>query len=297
MVSNNAYICHLFLSHKISLYMNIIQSIIIAIVEGITEFLPISSTGHMIIAQKLLGVPPSEFVNLFTVNIQFGAILSVVVLYWKKFVEPVKSRAIEGPWLKRFSHRYDFYLKLLVATLPAAFFGLILNKYINILLGSVVVVSVSLVLGGIVLLFVDKWFINPSADQQITYPSALKIGFFQVISMIPGVSRAAATIIGGLSQKLTRKNAAEFSFFLAVPTMLGASVLELAKTYRAITPENLKILILGNVIAFIVALIAIKGFISFLTKHGFKVFGYYRIVLGLTILILLLLGIDLNMLG
>jgi undecaprenyl-diphosphatase len=275
--------------------MNTIQSIIIAIVEGITEFLPISSTGHMIIAQKLLGVEGSEFVNLFTVNIQLGAILSVVVLYWKKFVEPIKTSAVAGSGWKRFNHRFDFYLKLLVAFLPALFFGLLLNDYINTLLESVVVVAISMVLGGIVLLFVDNWFKKPADNQEISYPKALKIGFFQVISMIPGVSRAAATIIGGLTQKLTRKNAAEFSFFLAVPTMIAASVFEMFKTYHTITADNIRLLLIGNAVAFVVAMLAIKGFISFLTKHGFKVFGYYRIIVGLVILILLLLGIDLNM--
>jgi undecaprenyl-diphosphatase len=277
--------------------MNTVQSIIIAVVEGITEFLPISSTGHMIIAQKLLGVESSDFVNLFTVNIQFGAILSVVVLYWRKFLEPLNLEPVQGSWWKRINRRFDFYLKLLVAFLPAAVFGLALNEYINTLLESVVVVAVSLVLGGIVLLFVDNWFNEPAENQEMSYLKALKIGFFQVISMIPGVSRAAATIIGGLSQKLTRKNAAEFSFFLAVPTMLAASVLEMYKTYHAINPANIKLLLLGNAIAFVVAMMAIKGFISFLTKHGFRVFGYYRIVVGMVILILLVLGIDLNMVG
>jgi len=275
--------------------MNTIQSIIIAIVEGITEFLPVSSTGHMIIAQKLLGVQPGEFANLFTVNIQFGAILSVVLLYWKKFVKPLQSDSIQGSWWQRFSHRFDFYLKLLLAFLPAAFFGLVFNNYINTLLESVVVVAVSLVIGGIVLIFVDNWFNHPSESQEIDYPKALKIGYFQVISMIPGVSRAAATIIGGLAQKLTRKNAAEFSFFLAVPTMLAASVLQLCKSYQVITPGNLKLLLIGNFVAFVVAMIAIKGFISFLTRYGFKVFGYYRIIVGMVILIMLALGIDLNM--
>jgi len=164
--------------------MTTIQSVIIAIVEGITEFLPISSTGHMIIAQKLLGVESSDFVNLFTVNIQFGAILSVVVLYWKKFMEPVNPEPVIGSWLVRISHRFDFYLKLLVAFLPAAVFGLALNEYINTLLESVVVVSISLVLGGIILLFVDNWFKKPADSQEVTYARALKIGFFQVISII-----------------------------------------------------------------------------------------------------------------
>lgn len=294
---NIVYICRLTLTKDYLSSMNTIQSIIIAIVEGITEFLPISSTGHMIIAQKLLGVESSEFVNLFTVNIQLGAILSVVVLYWKKFMDPLKSKTTEGSRWKRFSHRFDFYLKLLVAFLPAAFFGLLFNGYINVLLESVVVVAISLVLGGIILLFVDNWFRKPAEDQNIDYPKALKIGFFQVISMIPGVSRAAATIIGGLSQKLSRKNAAEFSFFLAVPTMLAASALEMFKTYQSITLDNVRLLLVGNVVAFIVALLAIKGFISFLTRHGFRVFGYYRIVIGLVILVLLALGIDLNMVG
>jgi len=275
--------------------MNTFQSIIISIVEGITEFLPISSTGHMIITQKLLGVQSSEFVRLFTINIQLGAILSVVVLYWKKFVDPINTGTIEGSWWKKFSHRFDFYLKLLVAFLPAAFFGLLFNDYINTLLENVVVVAISLVLGGIVLLFVDNWFKKPAENQAINYPKALKIGCFQLISMIPGASRAAATIIGGLSQKLTRKNAAEFSFFLAVPTMLAASALEMYKNYHAITAENIRLLLIGNAVAFIVAMLAIKGFIAFLTKHGFRVFGYYRIIVGLVILILLALGIDLNM--
>jgi len=277
--------------------MNIIQSIIIAIVEGITEFLPVSSTGHMIIAQKLLGIEPNEFANLFTVCIQFGAILSVVVLYWRKFFEPLQGRSIQGSWVKRFTHRFDFYLKLLVAVLPAALFGIIFIEYINMLLENVLVVAVSLVLGGIILLFVDNWFKNPSPDQELSYSKSLKIGFFQVISMIPGVSRAAATIIGGLSQKLNRKNAAEFSFFLAVPTMFAASAFELYKNYQTISMENIVLLILGSIVAFFVAMLAIKGFISFLTKHGFKMFGYYRIIIGLIIILMLALGIDLNMVG
>ncbi len=277
--------------------MTIFQSIIIAIVEGITEFLPISSTGHMIITQKILGVESSEFVNLFTVNIQFGAILSVVVLYWRKFLEPIRRVENTESGVRGLIKKFDFYLKLLVAFLPAAFFGLLFNDYINTLLESVTVVAISLVLGGIVLLFVDNWFKKTDPDQTVTYPKALKIGFFQVISMIPGVSRAAATIIGGLTQKLTRKNAAEFSFFLAVPTMLAASALELFKTYGSIHADNLKLLLLGNAVAFVVALLAIKGFIAFLTRHGFRVFGYYRIVVGVVILVLLWMGYDLNITG
>jgi undecaprenyl-diphosphatase len=275
--------------------MNIVQSVIVAVVEGITEFLPVSSTGHMIITQKLLGVENTDFVKLFTINIQLGAILSVVVLYWKKFLEPLKKGVVEGTLARRLIYRFDFYLKLIVAVIPAAFVGLLFIEYIYVLLESVVVVAISLVLGGIVLLFVDKWFNRIPEDQEITYPKAIKIGIFQIISMIPGVSRSAATIIGGLTQGLSRKNAAEFSFFLAVPTMLAATVLEIYKTSDSITAENIGILLLGNVVAFIVALLAIKGFIAYLTKHGFRLFGYYRILVGVVILILMMLGIDLNM--
>jgi undecaprenyl-diphosphatase len=278
--------------------MDYIQAIIIAIVEGITEFLPISSTGHMIITQKLLGIESTEFVKLFTVNIQLGAILSVIILYWKKFIDPIsKTQTNNLTGLKKFEVKFDFYLKLLVAFIPAAFFGLLLKHYIDAMLESVLVVAISLVLGGIILLFVDKWFKNTTEDQEVSYAKALKIGLFQVISMIPGVSRSGATIIGGLSQKLNRKNAAEFSFFLAVPTMAAATALELLQTYKSINSDNIKVLLVGNIVAFVVAMIAIKGFISYLTKHGFKVFGYYRIAVGLIILILLACGVDLSIVG
>jgi undecaprenyl-diphosphatase len=260
--------------------MNILHAIIIAIVEGITEFLPVSSTGHMIITQKLLGIEPDSFVKLFTVNIQFGAILSVIILYWKRFFQT-----------------FDFYLKLFVAFLPAAIIGFLLSDYIDKMLESVLVVAISLVLGGIFLLFIDSWFEKPSENQKISFTKALIIGFFQVIAMIPGVSRSAATIIGGLTQKLTRKNATEFSFFLAVPTMFAATAYEMLKSYKSIQPQHINVLIIGNIVAFLVAMLAIKGLISFLTKHGFKVFGYYRIILGTIILILLAMGIDLNIAG
>lgn len=257
--------------------MTWLEAFILAVVEGITEFLPVSSTGHMILAEGILGMKSNEFIQAFIVNIQFGAILSVVVLYWKRFFQTMK-----------------FYYKLFIAFLPAAVFGLLLSDYIDMLLESIYVVALMLVLGGIVLLFIDKWFNNENEDQEITYPKALKIGFFQVIAMIPGVSRSAATIIGGMTQKLNRKTAAEFSFFLAVPTMFAASAYKLLKNYEAISVDNIDILIFGNVIAFIVALIAIKSFISFLTKHGFKVFGWYRIIVGLTILLLYVFGVDLT---
>jgi undecaprenyl-diphosphatase len=279
--------------------MTYLQAIIIAIVEGLTEFLPVSSTGHMIITQKLLGMESTDFVKLFTVAIQLGAIISVVILYWKKFVSPltVAPASKEVSFYKRFEHAFNFYLKLIVAFIPAAFFGLLFKSYIDKMLESVVVVAISLVLGGIILLFVDKWFNKPAENQEISYGKAFKIGFFQVISMIPGVSRSAATIIGGLTQKLNRKNAAEFSFFLAVPTMAAATGLELLDTYKAINSDNLMILLVGNLVAFIVAMLAIKGFIGFLTKFGFKAFGWYRIVVGLTILIMLWAGYSLNMVG
>jgi len=257
--------------------MDIFQAIILAIVEGITEFLPVSSTGHMIIAQKLLDIGSDSFVKLFTVNIQFGAILSVIILYWKRFFQT-----------------FDFYKKLFVAFLPAAILGFLLSGYIEKMLESVLVVAISLVVGGVILLFVDSWFNKPSEDQKISFTKAIIIGLFQVIAMIPGVSRSAATIIGGLTQKLTRRNATEFSFFLAVPTMFAASAYEMVKSYKIIQPQHVKLLLIGNVVAFLVAMLAIKGFISFLAKYGFKVFGYYRIIIGAIILVLLATGIDLN---
>jgi len=253
------------------------EALILAIVEGITEFLPVSSTGHMILAEGIMGMKSNDFVQAFIINIQFGAILSVVVLYWKRFFQTMK-----------------FYYKLFIAFIPAAVFGLLLSDYIDMLLENVIVVAVMLILGGIVLVFVDKWFENRVHNDEITYPKALKIGFFQVIAMIPGVSRSAATIIGGMTQNLSRQAAAEFSFFLAVPTMLAASGYKLWKNSSAITTDNIDILIFGNVVAFIVALIAIKSFIAFLTKYGFKMFGYYRIVVGVVILLLLGMGYQLE---
>lgn len=292
--------------------LNLFQTIIIAIVEGLTEYLPVSSTGHMIIAQHLLGVPSSEFVKAFTVIIQFGAILSVIVLYWKRFfrlnpckifdAEAVIGKTGASKWVvygKRFLYKYDFYWKLLIAFIPAAFFGLLFSDYIDMMLESVGVVAVMLVIGGIVMLFVDKWFARVSADQTITKKRAFKIGLFQCIAMIPGVSRSMATIVGGMAQKLTRKNAAEFSFFLAVPTMFAATAYKLVKLVDSengvqILRENMTTLIVGNVVAFVVALLAIKFFISFVTKYGFKAFGYYRIIVGGVIIVMMLLGYELE---
>jgi undecaprenyl-diphosphatase len=260
--------------------VSILEAIVIAIVEGLTEFLPISSTGHMIIAQHLLGVENSDFVKAFTINIQFGAILSVVVLFFKRFFQS-----------------FDFYFKLFIGFLPAAVIGFLLNDAIDALLENVTVVACSLLLGGILLLFVDRWF-RDNHKQGVTYRSAFLVGCAQCIAMIPGVSRSAATIIGGMAQGWTRQHAAEFSFFLAVPTMFGASAYKLLKGYKE-TPEifhsdNIQLLLIGNVVAFVVAMMAIKFFIGYLSRKGFRVFGWYRIALGLALLLLIAAGVQLQ---
>ncbi len=264
--------------------MTYIQAIILAIIEGLTEFLPVSSTGHMIIGSSIMGIQESNFVKMFTVAIQFGAILSVVVLYFKRFFKS-----------------FDFYLKLLTAFIPAAIFGVIFSDKIDAMLESPLTVAISLVAGGIVLLFIDQLFKNPKIDEgeETPYKSALVIGLFQCIAMIPGVSRSAATIIGGMTQRLSRKAAAEFSFFLAVPTMFAATAKKMYDFYKEsganFTGEEIKLLAAGNLVAFLVAMAAIKFFISFLTKHGFKIFGLYRIIVGGIIIILLLAGQSLKM--
>ncbi len=293
--------------------MSLFETIIIAIVEGLTEYLPVSSTGHMIIAQKLLNVESTEFVKAFTIIIQFGAILSVIVLYWKRFFKLNEIRIFDKNsvggltkcarskvYFQRFLYKYDFYWKLVIAFIPAMILGLLFNDLIDKMLESVMVVAVMLVLGGILMLFVDKWFNHPSENQTMDWKRALKIGFFQCISMIPGVSRSMATIVGGMTTKLTRKNAAEFSFFLAVPTMAGASGLKMVKMLTEpggmdMLRENAITLIIGCVVAFIVAMAAIRFFIDFLTKYGFKAFGYYRIIVGTVIIGLLLAGMNLSM--
>ena len=276
------------------------ETIIIAIIEGLTEFLPVSSTGHMIITQNILGVESTEFVKAFTFIIQFGAILSVVVLYWKRFFQLNHTPAPEGATpLKKFLHKYDFYWKLLVAFIPAAVLGLLFSDMIDAMLESVVVVAVTLILGGVFMLFCDRIFNKGSEKTELTEKRAFWIGLFQCISMIPGVSRSMATIVGGMAQKLTRKAAAEFSFFLAVPTMFAATLFKMLKLFMdpagmEIITNNLGTLILGNVVAFIVAMLAIKFFISFVTKYGFKAFGWYRIVVGGAILLMLLTGHNLT---
>jgi len=262
--------------------MSVFEAVLLAIVEGLTEFLPVSSTGHMIITSSLMGIASDPFTKTFTVAIQLGAILAVIVLYWKRFFQSL-----------------EFYFKLLVAFLPAALIGFLLNDYIDRLLERVEVVACMLIIGGVIFLFIDKLFEKTeiTGSSEVSYPSALKIGLFQCIAMIPGVSRSAATIIGGLTQKLNKKTAAEFSFFLAVPTMFAATGYKLLKFYKegnTFGSNEIVLLGIGNAVAFIVALLAIRSFIQFLTKHGFKVFGYYRIAVGLIILILYFMGIELS---
>lgn len=253
--------------------MNTLQAIILAIIEGLTEFLPVSSTGHMIIASSFFGIAHDDFTKLFTIVIQLGAILSVIVLYFKRFFQT-----------------FDFYLKLLVGFIPAVVLGLLLSDFIDGLLENPITVAVSLVLGGLILLKVDDWFTDAEetqSTQQISYTAAFKIGMFQCIAMIPGVSRSGASIVGGMAQKLSRTTAAEFSFFLAVPTMFGATAKKCYDYYKAglvLSDDQVNLLIIGNVVGFVVAMLAIKSFIGFLSKNGFKVFGYYRIIAGLALL-------------
>lgn len=271
--------------------MDFLQAIIIAIVEGLTEFLPISSTGHMIITSSFLGIHKDEFTKLFEVAIQFGAILAVVVLYWNKFFDFA---------------RWEFYVKLVVGVIPALLLGFLFSDKIDKLLESPTVVAITMLAGGIILLFIDRAFNKPrvEADDQVTYTKAFIVGLWQTIAMIPGVSRSAASIIGGMQQKFTRNLAAEFSFFLAVPTMFAATVYSLfvkkweqsgipRKGYEIIleSRDNIIAFALGNLMAFIVAVIAIRFFLNYLRVYGFKVFGWYRIIAGLILLILLFTGV------
>lgn len=281
--------------------MSTLQTIILAIVEGLTEFLPVSSTGHMIITRDLLGMASDDrFTNAFIVIIQFGAILSVVALYWRRFFRLNREPAPEGSTpLKAFLHKWDFYWKLLVAFIPAMVIGGLCSGLIEKLLGSVTIVAIMLVVGGVFMLFCDKLFNNGSDATKLTERRAFRIGLFQCIAMIPGVSRSMATIVGGMTQGLTRRAAAEFSFFLAVPTMFAATCLDLLKLILDGGIETLAghipTLLLGCAVAFVVAMLAIKGFVDFLTKYGFKVFGIYRIIVGGAILIWLLSGHQLAM--
>lgn len=280
--------------------MTILQAIVLAIVEGLTEFLPISSTGHMILAQGIMGMESDEYIRAFTVMIQFGAILSVLVLYWKRFfsanVAPsmtFRGKVLTNRW-KRLGY---FYLSLIVALVPAMVIGLLFESYIDELLSNVSIVAVMLLLGGIFMLFIDRIF-SAKGKEHPTLLNSFFIGCFQVLAMVPGVSRSMATIVGGMQQGLSRKSAAEFSFFLAVPTMLGATLLKAYKLFKdggmEIFRANATTLILGNIIAFLVAMAAIRFFINYLTKYGFKLFGYYRIVVGAVILLLMALNVPLS---
>lgn len=274
--------------------MDFIQTIIIAIVEGLTEFLPVSSTGHMIITQNLLGVPKGDpFVHTFTFIIQFGAILSVVCLYWKHFFQ-MRTK-------EEFQAKLRFYGLLIVGVFPAVVVGLLAKKsgLLDWLLDSVTVVAITLVLGGVFMLFCDRLFNATDKTNEVNWKRAFKIGCFQCLSVIPGMSRSMSTIVGGMQQGLTRKRAAEFSFFLAVPTMAGATLLDLLEMFKEgtnwATTTNIELLLLGCIVAFVVAIFAMKWFVAFLTKYGFKAFGWYRIIVGLVILVLLATGHSLTM--
>ena len=289
--------------------MDWLETVIIAIVEGLTEFLPVSSTGHMIIAQNLLGLTPDAlnesdkaFVHAFTFIIQFGAILSVVCLYWKRFFQFDTTPAPAGSnAFQKLKHTFNFYWLLIVGVIPAVVIGLLAKKsgLLDWLLDSVEVVAIMLVIGGIFMLFCDKLFNKGSEQTMVNEKKAFNIGLYQCISVIPGVSRSMATIVGGMTQGLTRKRSAEFSFFLAVPTMAGATLLDLLDLLKEdtawATPHNITMLLLGCVVAFIVALLAMKWFVSFLSKYGFKAFGYYRIIVGGIIIVMLLSGHSLVM--
>lgn len=263
--------------------MSLFQAVILAIIEGVTEFLPISSTGHMIIASSAMGIAADPFVKAFTVAIQFGAIASVVVLYGKRFFQSLK-----------------FYYVLAVAFIPAAVIGFLLNDVVDALLERADVVGWTMILGGVILLFIDRWFARTieSGSASVSYARGLKVGLFQCLAMIPGVSRSAATIVGGLAVGLNRRTAAEFSFFLAIPTMLAASVYKLGKLYLSgsrFGNDEILLLVVGNLVAFAVAMAAIKLFIDYLARHGFRIFGYYRIVVGAIILALYYFGGGLQM--
>lgn len=265
--------------------MTIFEAIILAIIEGLTEFLPVSSTGHMIIGSALMGIEPNEFTKLFLIVIQLGTILSVLVLYFKRFFQSV-----------------NFYIKLVVAAIPASILGFLFNDQIDAALESPLVVAITLVLGGILLLFVDKWFNKPKVNEmeKVTYKQSFIIGLYQCLALIPGMSRSASTIVGGMTQNLSRKLAAEFSFFLAIPMMFGASLVKLIKFFKAgntFTSEQINLLVIGNIVGFVVAIVAIKSFIGILTKYGFKAFGWYRIVFGLIIITVIASGHELKIIS
>lgn len=280
--------------------MTIFEAVILAIVEGLTEFLPVSSTGHLVIAQALMGIESTDYVKAFTVMIQFGAILSVVVLYFKRFFRfdlPADMWHGHHPEWRRTLSRFRFYFLLIVGVIPATILGLLFNDWVDKALGEVWIIAVNLVIGGLVMLFIDR-VIKNNHSNEVSYPKAFIIGLFQTIAMfLPGMSRSMSTIVGGMTVGLKRETAAEFSFFLAVPTMLGAFLLEVMKFWKAgmldVLRDNIVTLVIGNVVSFIVAMVAIKTFIKFLQKNGFAAFGVYRIIVGGLILAMIAMGVDL----
>ncbi len=274
--------------------MTIFETIILAIVEGLTEFLPVSSTGHLVITQALLGIESTPYVKAFTVMIQFGAILAVVLLYYKRFFDfsiPADLQSPDIPQWRKTVGRFRFYLMLIVGLIPAVILGLLFDEWVDKMLGSVLVIAINLVIGGIVMLFIDEW-VKHGTKSRLSYKNALMIGLFQCIAMFfPGMSRSMSTIVGGMAVGLNRETAAEFSFFLAVPTMFGASVLQVIKFWKsgemAVLQGNMLSLVVGNVVAFVVAMIAIKYFIRYIQRHSFRAFGIYRIIVGGALIIAL----------
>jgi undecaprenyl-diphosphatase len=263
--------------------MSLIQSIILAVVEGLTEYLPVSSTGHLILTSWAMGINQEPFVKDFTVMVQFGAILAVLLLYWRRFLLNL-----------------PIYPKVFVAFLPAAAIGLAVKKHIDVLLGNVWVVGVALLVGGVLLILTDRWMERKKSStltiEDMPNLSALKIGFFQTMAFIPGVSRSAASIWGGLYEGLSMKTATEFSFFLAVPTLSGATLLKLIKAWPLLTAPHIELLVYGNIVSFIVGALAIRGFVGVVERYGLKFFGYYRVVLGLLVLGILCAGGSLDVL-
>ncbi len=263
--------------------MTLLQSLILAVVEGLTEYLPVSSTGHLILTSWMMGINQDPFVKDFTVMVQFGAILAVVLLYWRRFLL-----------------NFKIYPQVAVGVLPAIAIGLAVKKYIDVVLGNVWIVAIALLVGGVLLILTDAWVARKKTAglkiEELPVPSALKIGFFQTMAFIPGVSRSAASIWGGLHQGLNLKTATEFSFFLAVPTLAGASLLKLLKAWPELTREHIEVLLYGNLVSFVVGALAIKGFVGVVERHGLKFFGYYRVVLGLLVIGVLVFGGEVHVL-
>ncbi len=274
--------------------MTILESLVLAVVEGLTEFLPVSSTGHMMLAQGIMNMESTAYLKAFTVMIQFGTILSVLCFYWRRFL-PTANQEANSYGLAGI----NLYLLMLIGCLPAALLGVLLEDYIDAMLGNLWVVVVMLFVGGVVMIYMDSRFVNAN-PKNVTPRRAVLVGLFQCIAMIPGVSRSMATIFGGMQQGLTRAQAAEFSFFLAIPTMFGATILKGYKLYKEfgleIFADNWQTLLIGNVVGFLVALVAIKSFVGFVSRYGFKLFGYYRIIVAIIFAVLMLAGVPIQLL-